>query len=98
MKGGLKYLSSFLLVGALAAPLGVVAQDHDHDRDHDRKARVYDRDHRDYHDWDAKEDNAYRRWRTERHEDNREYKRLSARQQREYWMWRHEHSDHDHDR
>jgi hypothetical protein len=37
--------------------------------------RVYDRDHRDYHNWDDREDRAYRGFLTERRGTYREYNR-----------------------
>lgn len=57
--------------------------------------RYYDRDRRDYHEWNEAERRAYRHWlMEERHErEYREYNRLNAERQREYWRWRHEHPD-----
>jgi Ni/Co efflux regulator RcnB len=97
MEGIRGYISSILLAAAIAAPMAVVAtaapQDRD-DRDHDR-SRVYDRDHKDYHHWDDREDHAYRSYLTEKHKTYREYNKQNARMQRDYWKWRHEHPDHD---
>jgi hypothetical protein len=94
-----RYISSMLLAAAIAAPMAVVStaapQDRDdRDRDHDR-SRVYDRDHKDYHNWDDREDHAYRSYLTENHKTYREYNKQNARMQRDYWKWRHEHPDHD---
>ena len=55
--------------------------------------RVYDGHHRDYHNWDDREDRAYRRYLAEKRWEYREYNRQSARRQRAYWNWRHSHSD-----
>ncbi|MBV8207846.1 MAG: hypothetical protein JO041_13715 [Acidobacteria bacterium] len=100
MKASLKYFGSVLIMGALMAPCGALAQDRDHDKDHDRdrKDRVYDRAHRDYHNWDENEDHAYRRWLDGRHEQYRDFNQLNASQQRAYWNWRHKHADMDRDR
>jgi hypothetical protein len=57
------------------------------------EVRVYDGHHRDYHNWNDREDRAYRRWVAERHYEYREYNRQSARRQRAYWNWRHSHPD-----
>jgi hypothetical protein len=107
MQRSYRYLGSLLLSTALITPaslvlgssVSAVAQDHDdHDRDHDRDhdaKRVYDRDHRDYHNWDDREDRAYRQWLEEKHEAYRDYAQLKQKQQREYWEWRHNHEDHE---
>ncbi|MCU1219608.1 MAG: hypothetical protein JWN42_805 [Candidatus Angelobacter sp.] len=105
---GMRILSSMLLVGALAAPMAVRAQERDehqdrdehHDRDDRAKNnRVYDRDHKDYHNWNVDEDRNYRQWYGESHNgrEYREYDRLNRRDQTAYWNWRHQHGD-DHDR
>jgi hypothetical protein len=87
-------LSSMALAAALAAPVmiptslqGQVGV----------SIKVYDRDHKDYHVWDDREDKAYRVFLGERHRDYVEYKKLNRRDQSDYWKWRHEHPD-DHDR
>ena len=95
-----KYFGTMLLAAALATPLAsakplLAIQDHDdHDRDRDEH-RVYDRNHKDYHNWDANEDRVYRHWLEGKHETYREFNRLNAKRQREYWDWRHHHEDHD---
>lgn len=100
---GMRILSSMLLMGALAAPLALQAQDRDrddHDRDdHAKNQRIYDRDHKDYHNWNQDEDRNYRQWYTESHRDKeyREYNRLNKHDQEAYWNWRHQHGDHDRD-
>ena len=81
-------------MAALAAPVGLGAsplQDRD---DH----RVYDREHKDYHDWDEHENSLYLQWEKAKHRTHREFNKLSRKMQNEYWDWRHSHSDDDHDR
>jgi hypothetical protein len=101
---GMRILSSMLLMGALAAPLGLQAQerdDHNKDRDdHAQQQRIYDRDHKDYHNWNGDEDRMYRQWYTESHngKEYREYNKLKHKDQTAYWNWRHQHGDGDHDR
>jgi hypothetical protein len=89
-----KTLSSFALVAAFGVsallPAAVSAQDRDHDRaQHER--RVYDRTHRDYHNWSHDEDRVYREYMVQHHRRYRAFTRLSRQQQRAYWQWRHEH-------
>jgi hypothetical protein len=55
--------------------------------------RVYDRDHKDYHDWDDNEIRYYGMYRHDHPEFNVEFSKTSRRQQRAYWNWRHEHHD-----
>ncbi len=98
-----KYLRSLLLGVALIVPVGLQAaykfQDDSRQDARERKERnerrYYDRDYRDYHQWDNREDGRYRSWGTERHEAYRPFYKLHRAQQREYWKFRHEHPDRD---
>jgi hypothetical protein len=56
--------------------------------------RVYDRTHKDYHVWDAHEDQAYRQYLADQHMKYRRFSRLRHTQQNTYWNSRHEHADH----
>jgi hypothetical protein len=95
-RGGLKFmkrLAGLIILGTqLLVPLAIRAADDDHRRS---AQRYYDRDHRDYHNWNGNENRAYRHWLLEerRERQYREYNRLNAERQREYWRWRHEHAD-----
>lgn len=97
----IRWASSVSLMGAMAVPVALVAQDRDRDdRNRDRHERVYDRDRRDYHTWNANEDRAYHQWYNERYNgrDYRDYNRIERKDQRAYWNWRHKHLDNDRDR
>ncbi|HEY2392893.1 MAG TPA: hypothetical protein VGK22_17080 [Candidatus Angelobacter sp.] len=91
---GFMYLGSFMLLGALAMPISMQAQDDHHD--HDKEHRVYDREHKDYHVWNADEDRSYRQWYTDNHHGKayREFNKLNRKDQSAYWAWRHEHGGH----
>lgn len=86
------FLSAALLVPAIAN-----AQDRDahHDPDENHDKRVYDKRHKDYHDWNDKEERAWRRYLESRRRAYIDYARAKSREQREYWNWRHEHPDFD---
>lgn len=56
--------------------------------------RVYDRDRKHYHNWDDREDRAYRGYLVENHQTYRPYAKQRQTDQRRYWNWRHEHPDH----
>ena len=108
-----QWVASIVLSGVMVVPIGALAmpapQD---DREHQRheqeegERRAYDPYYRDYHAWNAQEDEAYRRWLEERHESYTDYWQLNQERQREYWKWRHkqekrnrhhEHEEHEHE-
>jgi hypothetical protein len=94
MKAGYRYLSFLFLSAALTAPVAIrtsAAQD-DH-RDEKRQTRVYDRSHKDYHNWDDNEDRNYRAYLGEQHQDYRGYSKMNRGEQNKYWNWRHSHPD-----
>lgn len=84
-----RYIGSLILAAAIAAPALIVTRANAQEV----QVRVYDRDHRDYHNWDDHEDRAYRRYLVEQHRDYREYNHQNRAMQRNYWNWRHSHPD-----
>jgi hypothetical protein len=84
------YIGSLLLAGAIFAPTAVRSAALPQEG---IQVRVYDSHHRDYHNWDDREDHAYRGYLVEHHRSYRAYDRQRARDQRNYWKWRHEHPD-----
>ena len=57
--------------------------------------RIYDREHKDYHKWDDRENQAWARFLAENHRKDHEFAKANRKEQAEYWNWRHEHPDHD---
>jgi hypothetical protein len=55
--------------------------------------RVYDRNHKDYHDWDDNESRRYEGYRKDHPEYNVTFGKNNRRQQSTYWTWRHQHSE-----
>jgi len=96
MHRGNRYIASLFLSATLLAPIGAFAlpvpQD-DRARHEERERRVYDAEHKAYHNWDQHEDVAYRRWLEERHLTYVEYEKLKDKDQRAYWTGRQEHPD-----
>jgi hypothetical protein len=90
MHAARRCLSAFVLTAALATTDSVVAAT---PKPQDVQVRVYDPGHKDYHNWDEREDHAYRRYIEERHEQYRKYEKLKEKEQRDYWNWRHSHPD-----
>lgn len=103
MQRGYRYFfSSFLLTAALAVPAAISAanpQDNrcqeENRRDDKDRDRVYDRTHKDYHNWDDREDHTYRGYLQENHREYRPFTEQRQKQQRTYWNWRHSHPDND---
>jgi hypothetical protein len=97
-------LGSSLCVAAIlvgATTMGCASRSHRYDRGRDERRqheRIRDRDHRDYHAWNDREDRAYRHYLAERRRAYRDFFGLNDREQREYWTWRHNHSRDDYDR
>lgn len=83
-----RYMSALLLSAALLAPV-VVPVPLKADPPH----RYYDRDRRDWHEWNEREDHAYRRYLEERRLKYHEWARAKRAEQRAYWRWRHGHPD-----
>ena len=86
----------FLTAMLLCSPL--LALD-DHDRDHhDKKVRVlryYDRQGRDYHQWNEREDKAYKEYLKEQRREYKDWNKVQRKDQQNYWRWRHAHRDDD---
>jgi hypothetical protein len=88
-----RFIASLFLTAAIAAPVSTIAAPAPQEAR--VQLRVYDSDHRDYHNWDDLEDRAYRGYLTEQHQTYREYNKQKHKMQKHYWQWRHEHPDHD---
>lgn len=114
MKAGFRHLSFVALTAALLAPAAITtraaAQDdkgqekrqEDNQRNDKNHTRVYDRTHKDYHDWNENEDRSYRQYvgqnqqdLGQNQQDFRDYNKLNPDQQDQYWNWRHSHPDGD---
>jgi len=84
-----QFVSALFLTAALAASGSALAAA----TPQEASVRVYDSHHHDYHNWDDREDHAYRGYLVERHQDYRAYDKQNQRQQAAYWNWRHSHPD-----
>jgi hypothetical protein len=88
-----RYLAPFFLAAALVAPVVIVAGPVPQEAK--VQVRVYDKDHKDYHDWNDNENRAWSRYQTENHQKSYEFSRANNKQQTHYWNWRHSHPDKD---
>jgi hypothetical protein len=77
--------SGLLLAALVIAPLAAVAEDHR------GEVRYYDRDGRDYHNWNGDEDRQYRSYLLERHRAYVPFVKVHVRERQEYFRYRHEH-------
>jgi hypothetical protein len=64
-------------------------------RNDTNQTHVYDRTHKDYHDWNENEDRSYRQYAGQNQQEFREYNKLNNDQQDQYWNWRHSHPNGD---
>src|ERR1700681_2494968 len=85
------FLGSLFMAAALIAPLAISANA----APQRVSVRVYDRDHKDYHNWDDREVHSYSLFRGEHPRYNVTFSKTNRSQQREYWTWRHSHPDRD---
>jgi len=88
-----KFVASLFLTTALAAPVVTLAGPATQDQDNHDRDRVYDREHKDYHQWDDHEKDAWGRFLAEKHRKEHEFAKASRKEQDEYWNWRHSHPD-----
>ena len=83
------------LLGAVCIASYALAPMTPQDRD-DRKEdgrRYHDKQRNDDHNWDRREDQAYRMWANGRHRSFVEFEKLKEGDRQSYWNWRHRHSD-----
>jgi len=85
------YIASLFLAAAFAAPMSLIAAPVPQEAG--VQIRVYDRQHRDYHNWDENENRAWGQYLAENHREAHEYSRANRREQTRYWNWRHTHPD-----
>jgi Ni/Co efflux regulator RcnB len=84
-----RIMVSLCLTAAVAAPMAAVVSA----QDASVQVRVYDRDHKDYHNWDEHEQAAWARFLAEKHRKDHEWAKADKKEQSEYWNWRHSHPD-----
>jgi hypothetical protein len=82
------FLASLVLIAGLIAPVSAIAAP--------GKAgvsvRVYDKDHKDYHNWDDYENKQWGVYLSQNHKKYHEYSKSNTKEQSNYWNWRHGHN------
>ncbi len=89
MKLAHRYIVTLCLTAAVAAPAVLVAAP----AAQEVSVKVYDRDHKDYHNWNDNESRHWDMFLTENHRDHHDWKKANKKEQSEYWKWRHNHPD-----
>src|ERR1700680_579852 len=92
-----RYITSLFLTAALAAPVAIMAipvpQEGRNQKEDRNQNRVYDKEHKDYHNWDDNENKAWGQYLTENHKSSHEYAKANKKEQSQYWNYRHAHPD-----
>jgi hypothetical protein len=85
-----RMIASLLFTAALAAPVAIVAAP---GPQVGVNVRVYDKGHKDYHNWDDNENRAWGVFLTTNHRKNHDFSKANKKEQSQYWNWRHSHPD-----
>jgi hypothetical protein len=85
------YIASLFLTAVLATPVAMVAVPVPQEAG--VQVRVYDKGHKDYHNWDDNENRAWGQYLTENHRSSHEFAKANKKEQSQYWKWRHAHPD-----
>jgi hypothetical protein len=82
------FLSSLVLIAVFVAPVSAIAAS----KETSVSVRVYDKDHKDYHNWDDHENKQWGVYLSENHKKYHEYSKSNKKEQSNYWNWRHSHN------
>jgi hypothetical protein len=91
MHGVNGFIASLFLTAALAAPVAIMAAPVP--QDEKVQVRVYDKQHKDYHNWDDNENRAWGTYLSDNHRNSHEFSTANKKEQGQYWNWRHAHPD-----
>jgi hypothetical protein len=80
-----RFAPGLLLALSLAVPVAASADDH--------AKRYYDKEHKDYHEWNSNEERSYNVYLGERRITVHTWTKAKPRERQDYWKWRHEHPD-----
>ncbi len=83
-----RYIASLFLTAALAAPVAIMAAPAPQGS-RPAQVRVYDKQHKDYHNWDDNENRAWGQYLTDNHKNPHEFSKANKREQSKYRNYRH---------
>jgi hypothetical protein len=87
-----RFITTLFLTAALDAPVAIAAAPAPQAS---VQVRVYDRNHKDYHNWDDHENKSWGLYLSQNHKKSHEFTKSNRKEQSEYWNWRHSHPDGD---
>ena len=87
-----RFIATLFLTAALGAPVAIAAAPAQQAR---VQIRVYDRNHKDYHNWDDRENQSWGNYLSENHKKSHEFSKSNRKEQSQYWNYRHSHPDGD---
>ena len=90
-----KYIPALFLSAALMVPASALAARAAAKQDASVQVRVYDSEHKDYHNWDDNENRAWGQYLSENHKKAHDFQKADKKEQSNYWNWRHTHPDKD---
>jgi hypothetical protein len=85
-----RFIASLILTAAFAAPVAIMAAS---TPQVGVQVRVYDKNHKDYHNWDDHENQQWGIYLNANHKKPHEFAKANKREQANYWNWRHSHPD-----
>jgi hypothetical protein len=86
-----RYIASLFLTAALVAPVAIMAAPAPQETR--VQLRFYDKQHKDYHNWDDNENRAWGQYLTQNHKNSHEFSKANKKEQSNYWNYRHSHPD-----
>lgn len=86
-----RYIASLFLTAALVAPVAIMAAPAPQEAN--VQLRFYDKQHKDYHNWDDNENRAWGQYLTQNHRNSHQFSKASKRERSKYWNYRHSHPD-----
>jgi hypothetical protein len=85
-----RYIASLFLTAALVAPVAIMAAPAPQEAN--VQLRFYDKQHKDYHNWDDNENRAWGQYLTQNHRNSHQFSK-ARRERSKYWNYRHSHPD-----
>ena len=86
-----RYIASLFLTAALVVPVSLMAAPIPQEAS--VQVRVYDKEHKDYHNWDDNENRAWGQYLSENHKKSHDFQKAPKKEQSDYFNWRHSHPD-----
>jgi hypothetical protein len=83
-----RYLSLLFLTATLIVPAAISAQEN-----HSANKRYYDKNGKDWHEWNQNEDRSYHQYLQDNHRKDHDISKANSREKNDYFKYRHAHPD-----